>query len=74
MEEPTETRKERRPNTEIGAEEAKRSFGELVARSGFGGERFVITRFGKAIAALVSTSDLEKLEALEAVAAERAVA
>jgi prevent-host-death family protein len=63
MEEPTESRKEKPQHAEIGAEEAKRSFGELVARVGFGGERIVITRFGKAIAALVPTRDLEALDA-----------
>lgn len=63
MDEAPESRKEKTPHFEVGAEEAKRSFGELLARAGFGGERIVITRHGKQIAALVPTRDLATLDA-----------
>lgn len=42
-------------------EDARRSFGDLVNRVGFGGERIVITRHGKPIAALVSMKDFDTL-------------
>ena len=50
------------PLAEVTADAAKRSFGELLARAGFGHERIAITRHGKKIAALVSVQDLEALD------------
>ena len=51
--------------------EAKAHFSELMARAGYGGERFVIERRGKPLAALVSVEDLERLEEGRRVAASR---
>lgn len=42
--------------------EAKRRFSELLTRAAFAGERFVIARRGRPLAALVATRDLERLE------------
>ena len=46
----------------IPSDEAVRSFSTLVNRSAFSRERFVITRHGKPLVALVSLDDLRKLE------------
>ena len=45
--------------------EARGSFSSTVNRAAFGGERVVLTRHGKRIAAVVPIQDLELLEALE---------
>jgi len=45
--------------------EARGEFSELVNRAAYGHERVLLTRHGKAIAAIVPTEDLEFLEALE---------
>jgi len=42
--------------------EAKKKFSELLARVAFKGERFVITRRGKPMAALIGLEDLAVLE------------
>jgi prevent-host-death family protein len=42
--------------------EAKAHFSALMARVGYGGERFVIERRGRPLAALVRVEDLERLE------------
>ncbi len=42
--------------------EAKKKFSELLARVAFNGERFVITRRGKPMAALIGLEDLAVLE------------
>lgn len=55
-----------RPRVEIGADEARQSLGDLIDRAGFKGERFVLTRHGKQIVALVGIEDLKTLEASEA--------
>lgn len=47
----------------IGASEAKAHFSELLARAGFSGERFLVERRGKPLAALVGVEDLKRLEA-----------
>lgn len=49
---------------EVGVAEAKRRFSELLARAAFAGERFLIERRGKPIAALIGLEDLRHLEAL----------
>lgn len=46
----------------VGAAEAKAHFSELMARVAHGGERFVLERRGKPVAALVGVGDLERLE------------
>jgi prevent-host-death family protein len=45
--------------------EARRNFSELVARVAFAGERVIVERRGKPMAALISMQDLERLEAME---------
>lgn len=45
--------------------EAKHRFGELVKRSAFGGERFVLESRGKPQAAIVTYEDLRALERAE---------
>lgn len=47
----------------IAADLARAKLGDLLDRVGFGGERIVITRHDKRLAALVSIADLEKIEA-----------
>jgi prevent-host-death family protein len=59
----------RKPETEVGLEDARRDFTELMGRAGYGGERFVLTRNGKPAAALVSIPDLERLRSLDTAAA-----
>jgi prevent-host-death family protein len=44
--------------------DAKRDFSELMSRTALQEERFIIERKGKAMAALVSVKDLERLETL----------
>ena len=45
--------------------EARESFSTTVNRVAFGGERVVLTRHGRRVAAVVPIEDLELLEALE---------
>ena len=42
--------------------QARADLAELVSRVGYSGERILLTRHGKALAALVPVSDLEELE------------
>jgi prevent-host-death family protein len=72
MEEPTEGRKAESRRIEVTSDEGKNRFGELLNRAGFGGERIVITRFGKPVAGVVGLRDLEALEALENAAGSEA--
>lgn len=46
----------------VSAAEAKAKLAELVGSVAHGGERILIERHGKPVAALVSTEDLERLE------------
>lgn len=48
-------------STSIGVGQAKERFSELMSRVAYRGERFVITRRGKPMAALVSAGDTERL-------------
>lgn len=48
--------------TDISVAEAKSHLSEYIARSGHGRERFVISRRGKPVAALVSVEDLRIIE------------
>lgn len=50
---------------QIPVAELRNTLGDHVARTAYTGERLVITRRGKPAAALVSTEDLARLEALE---------
>jgi prevent-host-death family protein len=52
--------------TKIGSTEARTVLGELLARVGYGGERFILERRGKPLAALISIEDLHWLESIEA--------
>ena len=45
--------------------EARESFATTINRVTFGGERVVLTRHGKRVAAVVPIEDLELIEALE---------
>ena len=51
--------------TKISSTEARTLLGELLARAGYGGERFILERRGKPLAALISIQDLQRLESLE---------
>lgn len=43
--------------------EAKNRFSDVLRRAEYGGERIVVERHGKPVAAIVSTDDLRRLEA-----------
>jgi prevent-host-death family protein len=49
----------------INSAKARRSFSDLLNETGFGGHRTVITRKGKAVAAMVPLDDLEAIQVLE---------
>jgi prevent-host-death family protein len=49
----------------ISTAEAREQFSEVVNRAAFGRERIILTRRGKALAAVVPVEDVELLEALE---------
>ena len=49
----------------ISTAEARSDFAEIVNRASFGKERFVLTRRGKKLAAIIPVEDLELLEELE---------
>jgi prevent-host-death family protein len=51
--------------TEIGVTEARDQLGELVNRAAYSDERIVLTRHGRAVAALVPISALRDLEDAE---------
>ncbi|MEZ4417186.1 MAG: type II toxin-antitoxin system Phd/YefM family antitoxin [Gemmatimonadota bacterium] len=48
----------------ITAAEARKNIAELVSRAAYGGERFVVTRHGKELAAIVPLRDASLLERL----------
>lgn len=50
---------------EVPVTQARSDLAELVNRVAYSGERVVLTRHGKPLAALVSPSDLERLEQAE---------
>jgi len=52
--------------------DARDGLSDLVNRARFGGERVTLSKNGKAVAAVVSLSDLEALEAFEDAADVRA--
>ena len=45
--------------------QAKNQFSDLLRRAEYGGDRVLVHRHGKPVAAIVSTDDLRRLEALE---------
>ena len=47
------------------ASAARSSFSDMLNRAAYGKERVVVTRRGKALAAIVPLEDMEKLAALE---------
>ncbi len=49
----------------IAASKARKEFSELISRVAYQGDRVVLARSGKDVAALVSVADLARLEALE---------
>jgi len=51
--------------THCAVADARRDLSEILNRVVFGGERVVITRHGKDIAAIISSKDLEALEKIE---------
>ena len=51
--------------SERGISEARESFSTTVNRVAFGGERVVLTRHGRRVAAVVPIEDLELLEQIE---------
>lgn len=51
--------------TKISTAKARNEFAEVINRASFGKERFVLTRRGKELAAIVPVEDLALLEELE---------
>jgi len=45
--------------------DARDDFAELINRAAYGGERIVLTRRGKALAAIISAEDLDFFQELE---------
>lgn len=64
--------------SEIGVTEAREQLGELVNRAAYNDERIVLTRHGRAVAALISVELLREMEdaedAADLAAARRAAA
>jgi len=50
---------------DLSISEARDSLAEIVNRVAYRGERVILRRHGKPVAALVSATDLERLSALE---------
>lgn len=51
--------------TNISTAEARNDFADVINRASFGKERFVLTRRGKKLAAIVPVEDMDLLEELE---------
>lgn len=51
--------------TIISATDARANFQDVVRRAEYGGERVLIQRHGKTVAAVISIDDLKRLEAME---------
>lgn len=49
----------------ISVAQAKSQLSDFLRRTEYGGDRFVVQRHGKPVAAIVSTDDLRRLEAME---------
>ena len=54
-----------KPMTTVAATKMRSAFSDILNRVVYQGERIAVARHGKTVAALVSTDDLELLEALE---------
>lgn len=48
----------------VSSADARNSMGELVNRAAYGGERFVVTRYGKDLVAIVPVEDATLLDRL----------
>lgn len=51
--------------TKISTAEARNDFADVINRASFGKERFVLTRRGKELVAIISIEDLALLEEME---------
>lgn len=51
--------------TEISTAEARDQFSEIINKAAYGKERMIVTRRGKALAAIIPIEDLRTLEELE---------
>lgn len=56
-----DTKKKRKADAEISASDARIRLAELVNRAGYSGERFVIVRRGRPVAAIIGARDLATL-------------
>ena len=56
---------ERDPTREVTSAEAREHLGDVINRAAYGGERIVLTRRGKPIAAVVSIEDADWLDEIE---------
>ncbi|MCP4641907.1 MAG: type II toxin-antitoxin system Phd/YefM family antitoxin [bacterium] len=52
-------------STPLSIVEARKQFSSLVGRASFGGERIILSKNGRCVAAVVPMADLELLQALE---------
>ncbi|AGL20124.1 type II toxin-antitoxin system Phd/YefM family antitoxin [Actinoplanes sp. N902-109] len=50
---------------EVPVTQARAEFAELINRAAYAGDRTIVTRHGKPIAALISAADLERLRTLD---------
>ena len=50
---------------DIGIAEAKSKFSEVIARTIYAGERFIVRRRGKPVAAIVGIDDLKKIQSTD---------
>jgi len=57
----------------ITAADARKQLAELLSRAAYGKERFVLTRHGKEMGAIVPVEDLDLLERLKKFAAKKEV-
>lgn len=55
----------------ISTADARKNMAELVSRAAYGGERFVVTRHGKELAAIVPVGDATVLERVRALLEKR---
>lgn len=58
----------------VSTTQARENLADLLNRAAYRGERFIVDRHGKPLAAIVPVEDLERLEALEDAADLKAVA
>ncbi|HXV62259.1 MAG TPA: type II toxin-antitoxin system Phd/YefM family antitoxin [Vicinamibacteria bacterium] len=58
---------------DVSTREARKNLADLVNRVAYGNERFIVTRHGKGVAALVPLSDVSLLERLRRLLSRREV-